>query len=132
MSWSPNEAKLFYRRKVGVGGGLRAVRVGHLIYVTGTVALEADGTPHAPGDLYAQAKRCIETIERALKELGGGLSDVVRNRIFVTDIGQWEAVGRAHAEAFGDIRPCVTMVEVQRLIAPEFLVEIESEAVLVS
>ena len=82
------------------------------------------------GDAYAQAKRCIEIIEKALVEVGAELADVVRTRMFVTDIGQWEAIGRAHGEAFGEIRPATTMVEVAALIGPDMLVEIEADAIV--
>ena len=82
------------------------------------------------GDAYAQAKRCIEIIEKALVEVGAELADVVRTRMFVTDISQWEAIGRAHGEAFGEIRPATTMVEVTALIGPDMLVEIEADAIV--
>ncbi len=82
------------------------------------------------GDAYAQAKRCIEIIEKALVEVGAELADVVRTRMFVTDIGQWEAIGRAHGESFGEIRPATTMVEVAALIGPDMLVEIEADAIV--
>ncbi len=88
-----------------------------------------DGGAFAPGDAYAQTKRCLEIIAQALASLGADLSCVVRTRIFVTDIDRWEEYGRAHAEAFGDFKPATTMVEVSRLIAPAMLVEIEADAV---
>jgi enamine deaminase RidA (YjgF/YER057c/UK114 family) len=103
-------------------GYARAVRVGAHVFVSGTTA---------PGpDAYAQAKAALAKIEAALKQAGAELRHVVRTRIYVTDIAQWEAVGRAHAEVFGTIRPAATMVEVRRLIAPELLVEIEADAVV--
>ncbi len=113
-----------------VVGYSRAVRVGPHIAVAGTTATDADGNVVAPGDAYAQTAVAIGKIEAALVELGAGLADVVRTRLFVTDIGQWEAVGRAHREAFGDIRPAATMVEVVRLIAEGLVVEIEADAVV--
>ena len=111
-------------------GYCRAVRVGDRIVVSGTAPVAEDGSAYAPGDGYAQAKRCIEIIEKALAETGAGLTDVVRTRIYVTDISQWAAVGRAHGEAFGDIRPATTMVEVSALIDPDMLVEIEADAIV--
>ena len=101
-------------------GYSRAVRVGDFIFVSGTCA-EGD-------DAYEQAKAAIATIERALHEAGASLKDVVRTRIFVTDIATWESVARAHHESFHDVRPACTMVEVSKLIAPEYLVEIEADA----
>jgi enamine deaminase RidA (YjgF/YER057c/UK114 family) len=113
-----------------VVGYCRAVRAGDHIYVTGTVAIGEDGKPFAPGDGYAQARRCFELIERALAKLGADLSMVVRTRMFVTDISRWEEFGRAHRERFAEHPPATTMVEVQALIAPEHLIEIEADAVL--
>ena len=112
-----------------VVGYCRAVRAGDHIYVTGTVAIDDEGKPFAPGDGYAQAKRCFELIERALGKLGADLSSVVRTRMFVTDISRWEEFGRAHRERFGEHPPATTMVEVKALIAPEPLIEIEADAV---
>ena len=111
-------------------GYFRAVRVGPHVAVTGTASVGDDGEIVGVGDAYVQAKRCIEIIEKALNEAGSGLSDVVRTRIFVTDISQWEAIGRAHREAFADIRPATTMVEVSQLIDPDMLVEIEADAIV--
>ncbi len=111
-------------------GYCRAVRVGSHVAVTGTASVGDDGEVVGVGDAYVQAKRCITIIEKALNEAGSGLSDVVRTRIFVTDIGQWEDIGRAHREAFADIRPATTMVEVSRLIDPDMLVEIEADAII--
>ncbi len=111
-------------------GYCRAVRVGSHVAVTGTASVGDDGKVVGVGDAYVQAKRCIKIIEKALNEAGSGLSDVVRTRIFVTDIGQWEDIGRAHREAFADIRPATTMVEVSRLIDPDMLVEIEADAII--
>jgi isochorismate pyruvate lyase len=110
-------------------GYSRAVRVGDRIFIAGTAPVADDGTVVAPGDAYAQAKRCLEIIERALVDAGATMRDVVRTRMFVTDISRWQEYGRAHGEAFGDIRPATTMVEVARLIDPEMLIEIEAEAV---
>ena len=111
-------------------GYCRAVRVGPHISVSGTAPVGADGEVVGVGDAYAQACRCIEIIERALNEAGAGLQDVVRTRMFVTDIRQWEAIGRAHGEAFGSIRPATSMVEVRALIDPDMLVEIEADAIV--
>ncbi|MCB9746328.1 MAG: RidA family protein [Alphaproteobacteria bacterium] len=110
-------------------GYCRALRAGDHVYVTGTAPVAEGGGVHAPGDMYRQTRRCIEIIEGALAELGASLSEVVRTRIFVTDISRWAEVGRAHAEAFGAHPPCTTMVEVKALIDPEMLVEIEVDAV---
>jgi isochorismate pyruvate lyase len=89
-----------------------------------------DGGVHAPGDAYAQARRCLAIIERALAEVGAGIEHVTRTRMFVTDISRWPEYGRAHAEVFGAFPPATTMVEVRRLIDPEMLIEIEADAVV--
>ncbi|MBD3298375.1 MAG: RidA family protein [candidate division Zixibacteria bacterium] len=111
-------------------GYSRAVRVGPHVFVTGTTAMK-DGRLVGTGDPYAQAKQAFANIEAALKQAGGELSDVVRTRMFVTNIRHWEAIGRAHHDVFGDIMPATTMVEVSRLIMPEMMVEIEADAVII-
>jgi len=110
-------------------GYCRAVRAGEHIYVTGTAPVADDGGVFAPGDGYAQARRCLEIIQRALNELGAGLSHVVRTRMFVTDIQRWAEYGRAHREFFAAHPPATTMVEVRALIHPDMLIEIEADAV---
>ena len=111
-------------------GYSRAVRVGPHVAVSGTAPVGEDGEVVGIGDAYAQTKRCIEIIEAALGEAGATLGDVVRTRMFVTDISQWEAIGRAHGESFGDILPATAMVEVSQLIDPDMLVEIEADAIV--
>ena len=111
-------------------GYSRAVRVGSHVAVSGTAPVGDNGEVVGVGDAYVQAKRCIEIIEQALKDAGSGLGEVVRTRMFVTDISQWEAIGRAHGEAFGDIRPATAMVEVSQLIDPDMIVEIEADAII--
>jgi enamine deaminase RidA (YjgF/YER057c/UK114 family) len=114
-----------------VVGYSRAVRVDNRIWVSGTTSTGSDGAIVGKGDPYAQAKQAIANIERALVSAGARLADVVRTRIYVTDIAHWQDIGRAHGEAFADIRPASTMVEVSRLIDPDLLVEIEADAVIV-
>ena len=111
-------------------GYSRAVRVGNVVEVTGTVAVDEHNTVIGEGDPYLQTKFIIQKIETVLIKAGASLRDVVRTRMFVTDISRWEEYGRAHGEAFADIRPCTTMVEVSKLIAPEYLIEIEATAII--
>jgi enamine deaminase RidA (YjgF/YER057c/UK114 family) len=111
-------------------GFSRAVRVGDTVYVSGTVAWGDDGKLVGAGDVYAQGKQVIRNIQKALEQAGASLADVVRTRIYVTDISRLEEAARAHGEAFAEVRPASTMVEVSALAEPEMLVEIEAVAVI--
>ncbi len=116
----------FWEDKVGYS---RAVRIGNIIEVSGTVALQ-DGNIVGKDDPYLQTKRILEIIKEVLEQAGASLKDVIRTRIFVTNIAQWEEIGRAHGEVFSTIKPATSMVEVSQLINPDYLVEMEVSAVV--
>ena len=126
------------RRRVSSGspyepiiGISRAVRAGGFVSVAGTAPLDAEGRTVAPGDAGAQARRCFEIVARALEELGASLSDVVRTRVLLTRVEDWEAVARVHGEVFRDVRPASTFMQVTRFIDPDWLVEVEADAVVI-
>lgn len=111
-------------------GYSRAVKVGNTIEVTGTVAVDENNNLVGGNDAYEQTKFIIQKIEKVLQKAGSSLKDVVRTRMFVTDISRWEEYGKAHGEFFKDIKPCTTMLEISKLIAPEYLIEIEATAII--
>ena len=111
-------------------GYSRAVKIGNVIEVTGTVAVDENNSLVGGNNAYEQTRFIIQKIERVLQKAGASIADVVRTRMFVTDISRWEEYGKAHGEFFKDIRPCTTMVEVSKLISPEYLIEIEATAIL--
>ena len=113
-----------------VVGYSRAVRVGDQVFVAGTAPVAEGGGTHAPGDAYAQTKRCLEIILKALEAAGATAADVVRTRMFVTDVSRWEEYGRAHGEVFGEVRPATSIIGVAALIEADMLVEIEADAVI--
>ncbi|MEO5995271.1 MAG: RidA family protein [Chitinophagaceae bacterium] len=111
-------------------GYSRAVKIGNVVEVTGTVAVDENNQTVGVGNPYEQAKYILQKIEKVLERAGATLKDVVRTRMYVTDISRWEDFGKAHGEVFKDIKPCTTLVEIKALISPEFLIEIEATAIL--
>jgi enamine deaminase RidA (YjgF/YER057c/UK114 family) len=111
-------------------GYSRAVRVGPYIHVAGTTGIDAEGNVVGKDDPYAQSVQALKNIESALVQAGARMADVVRTRVFTTDISRWQEIGRAHGEFFRDVRPASTMVEISRLISPDMLIEIEADAIL--
>ena len=117
-----------YEKPIGFS---RAVRVGNMVFVAGSAPIGPDGKTVGVGDAAAQTRRCLEVIGEALREAGADLRHVVRTRMFMTDASLWEEVGRAHGEVFGDVRPAATMVEVSGLLDPDWVIEIEADALIV-
>lgn len=111
-------------------GFSRAVRIGNIIAVTGTAPMTPDGKVDSPGDVYGQAKRCLEIIKDVVEKAGGEMEDVIRTRIFLKDMEMWKEAARAHGEVFSEIQPACTFIEVSRFINPEWLIEIEADAVV--
>jgi enamine deaminase RidA (YjgF/YER057c/UK114 family) len=111
-------------------GYSRAVKIGNIVEVTGTVAVDENNNPVAKGDAYGQTRFILQKIQAVLEKAGASLKDVVRTRMFVTDISRWEEYGKAHGEFFAVIKPCTSMIEVKGLIAPDYLIEIEATAIL--
>lgn len=111
-------------------GFARAVRIGNIIAVTGTAPIAADGSVSSPGDVYAQAKRCLEIIKDVIEQAGGSLSDVIRTRVLLKDMNTWKDAAKAHGEVFSNIQPACTFVEISRFINPEWMIEIEADAVI--
>jgi enamine deaminase RidA (YjgF/YER057c/UK114 family) len=137
LTVAPREDRVVPRKRVSSGteweatvGYSRAIRADGRVSVAGTTATDEDGDPVAPGDAYEQTAHALGLVADALDQAGASVGDVVRTRLFVTDIDDWEAVGRAHGEMFGEVRPATTMVEVSRLIHPDLVVEVEAEAVV--
>jgi enamine deaminase RidA (YjgF/YER057c/UK114 family) len=118
-----------YEKPIGFS---RAVRVGNTISVAGTAPMTPDGQTASPGDVYGQAKRCLEIIRQAVEDAGSRLEHVTRTRVMLTDVSRWEEAARAHGEFFGDIRPASTIVGVSAFVRPDWLVEIEADAVVVA
>jgi len=116
-----------YENQIGFS---RAVRVGRHIFVSGTAPIAEDGSTACPGDAYGQTRRCLEIVRDAIESGGGVLSDVIRTRIYVTDVSKWDEIAKAHGEFFADIKPAATMVEVKGLVRDDWLVEIEAEAIV--
>ena len=113
-----------YEKPIGFS---RAVRVGNVIAVSGTGPIGPDGKTACPGDAYGQAKRCLDIIRKAIEDAGGRVENVIRTRMYLTDVSKWEDVARAHGEVFADIRPASTMVEVKGLVQPDWFVEMEAD-----
>jgi len=111
-------------------GFSRAVRIGNIIAVTGTAPIASDGSVKSPGDVYGQAKRCLEIIKDVIEQAGGTMDDVIRTRILLTDMNTWKEAAKAHGELFSEIQPACTFVEVSRFINPEWLIEIEADAIV--